>query len=153
MLGGETSGHILCLDRTTTGDGLITALQVLGIMKQTGRSLAELAAGMEKLPQVLLNVEVARRFDPASVPAISAAVRRIEAAPGGRGAGGAARLGHRTGDPRDGRRPRCRPRCDAPMSCAERAARRSVRELRRLRIAGRVAPISSARLQGSCERG
>jgi phosphoglucosamine mutase len=47
-------------------------------MKQTGRSLAELAAGMEKLPQVLLNVEVARRFDPTAVPAIAAAVRRIE---------------------------------------------------------------------------
>jgi phosphoglucosamine mutase len=78
MLGGETSGHILLLDRTTTGDGLITALQVLGIMKQTGRSLAELAAGMEKLPQVLLNVVVARRFDPTTVPAIAAAVRRIE---------------------------------------------------------------------------
>ena len=50
MLGGETSGHILTLDHTTTGDGLITALQVLSIMKQTGRSLAELAAGMDKLP-------------------------------------------------------------------------------------------------------
>jgi len=78
MLGGETSGHILLLDRTTTGDGLITALQVLSIMKQTGRSLAELAAGMEKLPQVLLNVVVASRFDPSTVPAIAAAVRRIE---------------------------------------------------------------------------
>src|ERR1700722_2907110 len=78
MLGGETSGHILTLDHTTTGDGLITALQVLSIMKQTGRSLAELAAGMDKLPQVLLNVEVARRFDPTAVPAIAAAVRRIE---------------------------------------------------------------------------
>jgi phosphoglucosamine mutase len=78
MLGGETSGHILTLDHTTTGDGLITALQVLSIMKQSGRSLAELAAGMDKLPQVLLNVEVARRFDPTAVPAIAAAVRRIE---------------------------------------------------------------------------
>jgi phosphoglucosamine mutase len=78
MLGGETSGHILTLDHTTTGDGLITALQVLSIMKQTGRSLAELAAGMDKLPQVLLNVEVARRFDPTAVPAIAAAVGRIE---------------------------------------------------------------------------
>jgi phosphoglucosamine mutase len=78
MLGGETSGHILTLDHTTTGDGLITALQVLSIMKQTGRSLAELAAGMDKLPQVLLNVEVARRFDPTAVPAIATAVRRIE---------------------------------------------------------------------------
>ncbi|MGH8231358.1 MAG: phosphoglucosamine mutase, partial [Steroidobacteraceae bacterium] len=77
-LGGETSGHILTLDRTTTGDGLITALQVLGIMKQTGRSLAELAAGMDRLPQVLLNVQVARRFDPTAVPAIAAALIRIE---------------------------------------------------------------------------
>jgi phosphoglucosamine mutase len=51
---------------------------VLSIMKQTGRSLAELAAGMDKLPQVLLNVEVARRFDPTAVPAIATAVRRIE---------------------------------------------------------------------------
>jgi phosphoglucosamine mutase len=78
MIGGETSGHILTLDCTTTGDGLITALQVLSIMKQTGRSLAELAAGMDKLPQVLLNVEVARRFDPTAVPSIAVAVRRIE---------------------------------------------------------------------------
>ena len=78
VLGGETSGHILCLDRTTTGDGLITALQILSIMKQTRRSLAELAAGMDKLPQVLLNVEVERRFDPANVPSILAAQRRIE---------------------------------------------------------------------------
>ncbi|HEY2418294.1 MAG TPA: phosphoglucosamine mutase [Steroidobacteraceae bacterium] len=78
ILGGETSGHILCLDRTTTGDGLITALQILNIMKQTRRSLAELAAGMDKLPQVLLNVEVERRFDPSTVPSILAAQRRIE---------------------------------------------------------------------------
>ncbi|HEY6451103.1 MAG TPA: phosphoglucosamine mutase [Steroidobacteraceae bacterium] len=85
MLGGETSGHILCLDRTTTGDGLVTALQILSIMKQTGRPLAELAAGMEKLPQVLLNVEVERRFDPAQVPSIVAAQRRIEQRLGGEG--------------------------------------------------------------------
>jgi phosphoglucosamine mutase len=78
VLGGETSGHILSLDRTTTGDGLITALQVLRIMKQTGRSLAELSAGMEKLPQVLLNVKVARRFDPMSVPEVVNAVRKVE---------------------------------------------------------------------------
>jgi len=78
QLGGETSGHILSLDRTTTGDGLVTALQVLGIMKQSGRSLAELAAGMQRLPQVLLNVEVERRFDPGTVPEIAAAVRRLE---------------------------------------------------------------------------
>jgi phosphoglucosamine mutase len=78
VLGGETSGHILSLDHTTTGDGLVTALRVLAIMKRTSRPLAELAAAMEKLPQTLLNVQVARRFDPAAVPAICAAVRRLE---------------------------------------------------------------------------
>lgn len=77
-LGGETSGHILSLDRTTTGDGLVTALRVLGIMKRTGRPLAELTAGMDKLPQTLLNVQVARRFDPAAVPEIREAVQRME---------------------------------------------------------------------------
>jgi phosphoglucosamine mutase len=78
ILGGETSGHILSLDRTTTGDGLITALQILAIMKEARRPLAELAAGMDKLPQVLLNVEVQTRFDPSTVPSIISAQRRIE---------------------------------------------------------------------------
>jgi phosphoglucosamine mutase len=64
VLGGETSGHLLCLDRTTTGDALISALQVLAIMQRTGRSLAELAAPMPKYPQVLENVRVARKIDP-----------------------------------------------------------------------------------------
>jgi phosphoglucosamine mutase len=78
ILGGETSGHILCLDKTTTGDGLVSALQVLAVMKKTGLSLAELASGMLKFPQVLLNVKVAKRFDPSSVPAVQDAVRGIE---------------------------------------------------------------------------
>jgi len=78
QLGGETSGHIISLDRATTGDGLINALQVLSVMKRTGRSLAELAASMQKLPQVLLNVTVERRFDPLSVPAIAGALRKVE---------------------------------------------------------------------------
>jgi phosphoglucosamine mutase len=78
VLGGETSGHILSLDRATTGDGLLTALQILSIMKTTRRSLAELAAGMDKLPQVLLAVQVEHRFDPASIPSIVAAQKRIE---------------------------------------------------------------------------
>jgi len=85
ILGGETSGHILCLDKTTTGDGLICALQVLAIMQQTGRPLAELASGMHKYPQVLLNVNVAQRFDPSAVPSVSAAVARIERSHGGEG--------------------------------------------------------------------
>ena len=85
VLGGETSGHILCLDKTTTGDGLVSALQVLAVMKQTGRPLAELASGMQKFPQVLLNVKVAERFDPAAVPAVQEAMARIEARLGGDG--------------------------------------------------------------------
>src|SRR6185312_14522462 len=85
ILGGETSGHILCLDKTTTGDGLVSALQVLAVLKQTGRTLAELASGMHKFPQVLLNVKVAARFDPGSVPAIQQAVARIEQRMNGEG--------------------------------------------------------------------
>ena len=78
-LGGETSGHLLCLDKTTTGDGLISALQVLAIMKQTRQSLAELAAGMPRFPQVLLNVKVNNRFDPGANAVVREAVRAIEA--------------------------------------------------------------------------
>jgi phosphoglucosamine mutase len=85
VLGGESSGHILCLDKTTTGDGLVSALQVLAVMKQTGRELAELASGMRKFPQVLLNVKVAARFDPTRVPAVQEAVARIEARLGAEG--------------------------------------------------------------------
>ncbi|HEU4484613.1 MAG TPA: phosphoglucosamine mutase [Povalibacter sp.] len=77
-LGGETSGHLLCLDRTTTGDALISALQVLGIMKATGRSLAELAAPMPKYPQVLENVRMARKIDIAASPALQEAVSHAE---------------------------------------------------------------------------
>src|SRR5258708_23710091 len=85
VLGGETSGHILCLDRTTTGDGLVNALQVLAIMQQEHKSLAELAAGMSRLPQVMLNVRVAQRFDPVAVPAIAALLRELTAQLGQRG--------------------------------------------------------------------
>jgi phosphoglucosamine mutase len=85
ILGGETSGHILCLDKTTTGDGLVSALQVLAVMKKTGLTLAELASGMLKFPQVLLNVKVAKRFDPSKVPAVQDAVRGIEKRMGGDG--------------------------------------------------------------------
>jgi phosphoglucosamine mutase len=58
VLGGESSGHTLCLDRTTTGDGIVTALQVLSAMISSGRSLAELGSGMRKYPQILINVPV-----------------------------------------------------------------------------------------------
>ncbi len=76
-LGGETSGHILMLDKTTTGDALMAALQVLAVMRESGRSLAELAAGMAKFPQTMINVKVAKRFDPQSVPEVDATVKRV----------------------------------------------------------------------------
>jgi len=84
-LGGESSGHLLCLDKTTTGDGLIVALQVLAVMKATGKTLAELAAGMQKFPQQLINVQVARRFDAAADKTVAAAVAKVEKALGRRG--------------------------------------------------------------------
>jgi len=85
VLGGETSGHLLCLDRTTTGDGLISALEVLAVMKRTGRPLAELTAGMPKFPQVMVNVRVKERIDPSRTPSIQDAVKRVEDALGATG--------------------------------------------------------------------
>lgn len=85
VLGGETSGHILSLDKTTTGDGLVSALQVLAIMKSTGAGLAELAAPMHKYPQVILNVRVAHRFDPMSDPDVVEAAVAVERRFNGRG--------------------------------------------------------------------
>jgi phosphoglucosamine mutase len=85
VLGGENSGHILCLDRATTGDALVSAVQVLDVMRRTGKSLAELAAGMTRLPQVLLNVRVAQRFDPATVPQVATAVAEVESQLAGAG--------------------------------------------------------------------
>jgi len=85
VIGGETSGHLLCLDRTTTGDGLVSALQVLAVMKRTGRSLAELTAAVPRFPQVMVNVRVRERVDPQNSPAIQADVRMVEQALGGTG--------------------------------------------------------------------
>lgn len=85
ILGGETSGHVICLDCTTTGDGLITALQVLSVMRRTGKALSELAAGMEQFPQVLLNVKVREPVDPTRDAAVCDAVGQAEAELGRRG--------------------------------------------------------------------
>ena len=78
LIGGETSGHMLVLDKTTTGDGLISALQVLAIMKETGKSLSDLVAGMPKYPQTMVNVRTEHRMDPDSSPAIQDAVAKAE---------------------------------------------------------------------------
>lgn len=84
-LGGESSGHLLCLDKTTTGDGLIVALQVLAVMNATGKTLAELASGMQRFPQQLVNVQIARRFDAAADRTVAAAIAKVEKALGKRG--------------------------------------------------------------------
>lgn len=78
MLGGETSGHLICLDRTTTGDGLISALQVLAVIKQTGQRLSELAAAMPRYPQIMVNVRTDRRIDPNASADIRDAVTLAE---------------------------------------------------------------------------
>ena len=77
-LGGEQSGHIIFLDNNTTGDGLISALQVLAIMKQTGKPLSALAACMKTYPQTLVNVKVRERRDLASIPEIVKRMAEIE---------------------------------------------------------------------------
>src|SRR5262249_58511576 len=59
--GGEQSGHFIFLDHNSTGDGLISALQVLSLMKRTGKPLSELAKAMTAVPQVLLNVKVSKK--------------------------------------------------------------------------------------------
>jgi phosphoglucosamine mutase len=84
-LGGETSGHLICLDKTTTGDGLVSALQVLRVVKESGRTLAELTAGMPRYPQTLINVLVRDRIDLKNAPGIDSAVARAERELGSRG--------------------------------------------------------------------
>jgi phosphoglucosamine mutase len=84
-LGGEQSGHVVFLEQQTTGDGIVTALQVLAAMKRSGRSLSRLAAVMPRFPQVLINVPAARRGAVEEVPGIRAALEKAEAKLRGRG--------------------------------------------------------------------
>ncbi len=87
MLGGEQSGHILCLDKTTTGDGIVSALQVLAEVHTSGRTLRELTAGMKKYPQKLVNVKLGNK-SPAEVmqaDAVKKSVREAEVEMGNSG--------------------------------------------------------------------
>ena len=84
-LGGESSGHIVCGDLTSTGDGIVAALQVLRAMRESGKTLAELTGEMAKLPQVMINVRMTERKPVDSLPEIRAAVAAAEAALAGRG--------------------------------------------------------------------
>ena len=85
IIGGETSGHMIMLDKSATGDGLICALQVLAIMKKTGKMLSELVAGMSKYPQIIINVPTERRLSLELSTEIQAAVATAEAELGATG--------------------------------------------------------------------
>ncbi len=84
-LGGETSGHIICLDRCTTGDGIIAALQVLAAIRGSGKTLAELRSGLEIYPQTMINVRVSRRFDVKESSPVQQALKEIENELAGKG--------------------------------------------------------------------
>jgi phosphoglucosamine mutase len=85
QLGGENSGHLICLDKHTTGDGIVSALQVLEVIRESGRSLAELTAELVMFPQVLLNVTVPRGFQWEKHEEIRKAQADVEQSLNGRG--------------------------------------------------------------------
>ncbi len=84
-LGGEQSGHLIFMDYNTTGDGLISGLQVLGLMKRTGLPLSELARCMTAVPQVLLSIRVKQKRDLAQVPELQRAIQESQAKLNGAG--------------------------------------------------------------------
>jgi len=85
VLGGESSGHIICLDRTSTGDGVVSALQILATMVQKSAGLHELKQGMKKYPQLMINVPLARRIDIDSCEPVQSAVKAVEKKLDGKG--------------------------------------------------------------------
>jgi len=84
-VGGEQSGHLLFLDHSTTGDGIVSALMLLSAMRETGQSLGELSACMAKFPQVLVNVSVREKRPFDAIPGVEERVRGFEAAVNGAG--------------------------------------------------------------------
>lgn len=84
-IGGESSGHIICLDRTTTGDGIIAVMQVLDAMLTTGKTLAELVSGMHVYPQRLINVRVDAQFELQDNDTVAQAVAAAERSLAGSG--------------------------------------------------------------------
>ncbi|MGX5172802.1 phosphoglucosamine mutase [Aliikangiella sp. IMCC44653] len=77
--GGESSGHIVCLEKNTTGDGIISALQILAVMASEAKSLAELKQGMQKAPMKMINVRISQKCEPLANAKIKSAVEQIEA--------------------------------------------------------------------------
>jgi phosphoglucosamine mutase len=85
MLGGEASGHLLCLDRASTGDALVSALQVLEVLAQTGKSLSELLTDVQRVPQVMINVRTEPGVKPLQHSSVQQALREAELAMGDQG--------------------------------------------------------------------
>ena len=85
ILGGEPSGHILCLDKSRTGDAIIAGLQVLAVMQAQGKALSELTEGFEVLPQKLVNVRLSTMQDPYDHQELVAAFEKARATLEGRG--------------------------------------------------------------------
>ena len=127
-VGGEASGHIVCLDRTTTGDGIVSALQVLQVLIRSGRTLSDAKRDMSKYPQALRNVPAARHVDPGSNAAFRDAIAAARAALG------------------DGGRVLVRPSGTEPVVriMVEGAARTEVE-----RLADELAGVAADRLTGS----
>ena len=127
-VGGEASGHIICLDRTTTGDGIVSALQVLQVLIRSGRTLSDAKRDMSKYPQALRNVPAARHVDPGSNAAFRDAIAAARAALG------------------DGGRVLVRPSGTEPVVriMVEGAARTEVE-----RLADELAGVAADRLTGS----
>ena len=78
LLGGEQSGHIVQSRLASTGDGLLTALQIAALVHESGRPLSEMLSGFRRYPQVLKNIRVARKPDLATIPSVAAAARSVE---------------------------------------------------------------------------
>ena len=85
VLGGEASGHLLCLDRTTTGDAIIAALQVLEALRRRRQTLRDALDGLTMLPQKTINVKLANGAKPTEAPSVQAALVQAQAAVSGRG--------------------------------------------------------------------
>lgn len=85
QLGGESSGHIICRETSTTGDGIVSALKVLEAMRTAGKSLSQMVLGIQLYPQTMINVRVQHKRDTDTIPEIAAAVQQAEQDMAGKG--------------------------------------------------------------------
>jgi phosphoglucosamine mutase len=85
QIGGESSGHIICRNLISTGDGIVAALQVMHVLVESGQSLAELKGQMNKMPQTMINVRLKEKMDPTRLPKVQEGVRYVEDRLQGRG--------------------------------------------------------------------